>query len=70
MCLTIEPGCYFVERLLNGAKADPALSGFVHWDVLDRFRGSGGVRLEDVAVVTAEGSQSLTVVPREVNPKP
>lgn len=35
-------------------------------EVLSRFRGFGGVRLEDTVVVTAEGVRNLTTCPRTV----
>lgn len=34
--------------------------------MLDRFRGFGGVRLEDMIVITGEGVQNITLCPRTV----
>jgi Xaa-Pro dipeptidase len=34
---------------------------------LQRFRGTGGIRLEDVVLVTENGSINLTNCPRTVN---
>ena len=43
MVLTIEPGCYFIDAQLDRAKEDKNLSKFIVWDVVNRFRNSGGV---------------------------
>lgn len=65
MTLTVEPGCYFIDHLLDEALADG--SPFkVHLDsvkILD-YRGFGGVRLEDVVCVTATGCINYTLCPR------
>ncbi|XP_068549868.1 xaa-Pro dipeptidase isoform X2 [Anas acuta] len=66
MVLTIEPGIYFIDHLLDQALCDPAQSCFINNDVLQRFRGFGGVRIEDDIAVTASGMELLTCVPRTV----
>ncbi|XP_059680823.1 xaa-Pro dipeptidase isoform X2 [Gavia stellata] len=66
MVLTIEPGIYFIDHLLDQALRDPAQSCFINNDVLQRFRGFGGVRIEDDIAVTASGMELLTCVPRTV----
>ena len=67
MVLTNEPGCYFIEALVKGALADPIKSAFLDPTVLTRFEGFGGVRLEDVVVVTPKGPVNLTTCPRTIN---
>jgi Xaa-Pro dipeptidase len=67
MVLTNEPGCYFIDALLDDALADPKRARYINQDVLARFRGFGGVRLEDVVVVHASGpAESLSTCPRTV----
>ena len=43
MVLTVEPGIYFINHLLDQALADPAQSCYLNGPVLARFRGFGGV---------------------------
>uniref|UniRef100_A0A182NND5 RAP domain-containing protein n=1 Tax=Anopheles dirus TaxID=7168 RepID=A0A182NND5_9DIPT len=66
MYLTIEPGCYFIEPLLNKAYTDPNLSKFLVKENLDRFRNFGGVRIEDDVLITKTGIDNFTLVPRTV----
>lgn len=64
MYLTVEPGCYFIDVLLDAAAADPARAPFLVLPALARFRGTGGVRIEDDVLVTATGIENFTRAPR------
>jgi Xaa-Pro dipeptidase len=64
MVMTNEPGCYFIDYLLDQALANPNQARHMNADVLARFRGTGGVRLEDVIAVTDTGVTNLTLCPR------
>lgn len=66
MVMTNEPGCYFIDALLDPALADPVRGKYFDAEVLKRFRRTGGVRLEDVIVITQDGVENLTTCPRLV----
>jgi Xaa-Pro dipeptidase len=67
MYVTVEPGCYFIDFLLDRALNDPVQSKFINKNRLAKFRGFGGVRLEDDVVITATGIENYTRCPRTVH---
>ncbi|KAJ8516815.1 hypothetical protein ON010_g18402 [Phytophthora cinnamomi] len=66
MVLTVEPGCYFIEAQIQAVLANPVTAKFVNQEMLSRFRGTGGVRIESDVVVTATGVECMSQVPRTV----
>lgn len=66
MVVTVEPGCYFIDPLLDAALEDPKQAQFINAEMLQRFRGFGGVRIEDDVRITKSGVENITYVPRTV----
>jgi Xaa-Pro dipeptidase len=59
MAVTIEPGIYFIDMLLEKLRAG-AYSGSVDWARVDAFRPFGGIRIEDDVVCTGDAPVNLT----------
>ncbi len=45
--VTVEPGIYFINMLMDEAEASPVLSKYLNVEELEKYRGFGGVRIED-----------------------
>jgi Xaa-Pro dipeptidase len=57
--VTMEPGIYFIEQLLNAARSD-SRSRSINWPRVDSLRRFGGIRIEDDLAVTSSGCENLT----------
>ncbi len=57
--LTIEPGIYFIDLLLDELRTSPH-AGLIDWQRVDHLKGFGGVRIEDDVVVTDDAPENLT----------
>ncbi|VFQ59383.1 unnamed protein product [Cuscuta campestris] len=66
MVITVEPGCYFIEALLLPAMESSKTSKFFKHEEINRFRGSGGVRIESDVRITANGCINMTKCPRKI----
>ena len=57
--VTMEPGIYFIEQLLNAARSD-SRSRSINWPRVESLRRFGGIRIEDDLAVTTNGCENLT----------
>ena len=57
--VTVEPGIYFIDLLLNRARTGP-LADAINWPLIDTLRPYGGIRIEDNLVVTTSAPENLT----------
>jgi Xaa-Pro dipeptidase len=59
MVVTMEPGIYFIEPLLEQARGD-GLAKHINWSRVRQLRKFGGIRIEDDLAVTIAGCENLT----------
>ena len=57
--LTVEPGLYFIDTLLEAWRRDKDAS-MIDWNRVDALKPYGGIRIEDNVVVRTDGCDNLT----------
>jgi Xaa-Pro dipeptidase len=57
--VTVEPGIYFIDLLLEEARAG-AHGRRIRWETVERLRPYGGIRIEDDVVCTTGAPENLT----------
>jgi Xaa-Pro dipeptidase len=57
--VTVEPGFYLIDQLLDEAKGKP-IGKFINWKRVEQLRPFGGVRIEDNVVARPGGQENLT----------
>jgi Xaa-Pro dipeptidase len=57
--VTIEPGLYFIDALLNQARSAPQ-GAHINWQQVERFKPYGGIRIEDNVACTTAAPENLT----------
>ncbi|WP_158965680.1 Xaa-Pro dipeptidase [Paraglaciecola sp. L3A3] len=56
---TIEPGLYFIDSLLAELKSSNQ-SKFINWNIVDKLRPFGGIRIEDNIIVHRDKNENMT----------
>ncbi|KDR75034.1 hypothetical protein GALMADRAFT_248886 [Galerina marginata CBS 339.88] len=62
MVVTVEPGIYFSPHLLAAIRN----SKHINHDILKKYEPVGGVRIEDVVLITDDGYQNFTTVKSDI----
>jgi Xaa-Pro dipeptidase len=57
--LTIEPGIYFIDSLLNQLRNSPHKSS-INWNAIEHLKHFGGIRIEDNIRITEDKPENLT----------
>lgn len=57
--MTVEPGIYMIPTLMDKWRAEGRFTDFLDYDVIEKFRGFGGIRVENDVLVTETGCRVL-----------
>jgi Xaa-Pro dipeptidase len=57
--VTVEPGFYFIDQLLDEARRKP-IGKMINWARIEQLKPFGGVRIEDNVVARPGGQENLT----------
>lgn len=57
--ITVEPGLYFIPELINRWKAEQKNAQYINYDVVEKYRDFGGIRIEDDVLVTEQACRVL-----------
>ncbi|RYY59435.1 MAG: M24 family metallopeptidase, partial [Chitinophagaceae bacterium] len=60
--ITVEPGLYFIDALLQDPEKQAQFKENVDWSELEHWKKIGGVRIEDNLLVTEGAPDNLTSV--------
>lgn len=67
MVMTVEPGIYFIPKLIEKWRSENHLTDFINYDKLDSYLDFGGIRIEDDVLVTPTGHRVLgKAIPKSV----
>lgn len=68
--ITNEPGIYFIPALIDLWKKEKKFEQFINYDLVETYKGFGGIRLEDVILVTPVGctfiGKRVPITPEQV----
>jgi Xaa-Pro dipeptidase len=65
--ITVEPGVYFCNFIIQPYLDDPKHNKYIDSKVLDKYWDVGGVRIEDNVLVTKDGFENLTTAAKEAS---
>ncbi len=57
--LSVEPGLYFIPELIRQWEQEGRHQNFIRYDKLEPYLNFGGIRIEDLALITADGYRLL-----------
>ncbi len=57
--VSIEPGIYFIPHLIDIWKKENKFADFINYDVVEKYRDFGGIRIEDDLLITETGHRVL-----------
>jgi Xaa-Pro aminopeptidase len=57
--ITVEPGIYFIPELIDRWKAEKKHEQYINYDMVERYKDFGGIRIEDDVLVTEDGHRVL-----------
>lgn len=66
MVITIEPGIYFIDALLEPAFENEKLKPFLNEKEIRAHRSIGGIRVEDNIIIGKNSNENMTTVPKSV----
>jgi Xaa-Pro aminopeptidase len=65
--ITVEPGLYFIPQLIDLWKSEKKFEQYIDYNEVEKFRGFGGIRLEDDVLVVEDGPHLLgPPIPRTI----
>jgi Xaa-Pro aminopeptidase len=57
--ITVEPGIYFIPDLIDRWKAEQKCIAYINYNMVEKYRDFGGIRIEDDVLVTENGCRIL-----------
>lgn len=66
MVITVEPGVYFIPALLKPALENSEQAKYLNEEKIRSLFNFGGIRIEDNLIITEDGYENMTDVPKEI----